>query len=129
MFHPRVLPPFNDEDDAIVLIDITLTTSGGFGYNHPVQYSLMLHKCGSEVPDGYFKEYVRMGIPVIFTDGKVGNIQGNTLDRLIQKKEVVAFRRAKGWVQIGRDLIRRAQQPLKRLGNRRDDFPLNLAKP
>jgi hypothetical protein len=70
-----------------------------------------------------------MGIPVIFTNGKVGNIHGYMLEHLIRKKEVVAFRRAKGWVQIGRDLIRRAQQPLTRLGNRRDDFRLNLPKP
>ena len=74
-------------------------------------------------------ENVSMKIPVIFTGGKVGNIHGYTLDHLIREEEVVAFRRAKGWVQIGRDLIRRAQQPLQRLGNRRDDFPLNLAKP
>jgi len=70
-----------------------------------------------------------MGIPVIFTNGKIGIIHGSTLDHLIRKNEVVAFRRAKGWVRIGRDLIRRAQQPLTRLGNRRDDFPLSLAKP
>ena len=74
-------------------------------------------------------ENVSIKIPVIFTDGKVGNIHRYTLDHLIREKEIVAFRRAKGWVQIGRDLIRRAQQPLTRLGNRRDDFPLSLAKP
>jgi hypothetical protein len=69
-----------------------------------------------------------MGIPVIFTNGKVGNIHGYLLDHLIREKEVVAFRRAKGWVQIGRDLIRHAQQPLTRLGNRRDDYPLKRTK-
>ena len=74
-------------------------------------------------------ENVSMKIPVIFTGGKVGNIHGYTLDHLIREEEVVAFRRAKGWVQIGRDLIRRAHKPLTRLGNRRDDFSLYQAKP
>lgn len=74
-------------------------------------------------------ENVSMKIPVIFTNGKVGNIHGYTLDHLIREEEVIAFRRAKGWVQIGRDLIRRAHKPLTRLGNRRDNFSLYQAKP
>ena len=70
-----------------------------------------------------------MKIPVIFTNGKAGSISGCTLDHLIRKKLVVAFRRSKGWVHVGRDLIRRVQQPIMRLGNRRGDFRLHMPKP
>ena len=70
------------------------------------------------------QEYVGMGIPVILVNGYTGNINVDTLDHLIRRKEVVAFRRANGWVQIGCDPIRQAtQQPLTRQGNRRDDLP------
>jgi hypothetical protein len=70
-----------------------------------------------------------MGIHVILTNGETGNVNGDTLDHLLRAKEVVAFRRSGGWVQIGCDPIRNAQQPLTRSGNRRDDFPLNLTEP
>jgi hypothetical protein len=67
-------------------------------------------------------QYVGMKIPVIFVTGQVGNIHGYTLDHLIRKKEVAAFRRSEGWVRIGQDPTRNAQQPLTKPGNRRDDF-------
>ena len=70
-----------------------------------------------------------MKIPIIFANGKVGHINGHTLNYLIRQKEIVAFRRSGGWVHIGCDPIRKAQQPLARLGNRRDDFRLKLLKP
>ena len=63
-----------------------------------------------------------MKIPIIFVTGQVGYINGETLDRLIREKEVVAFCRSDGWVQIGRDPTRGSQKPLTNLGNRRSDF-------
>jgi len=63
-----------------------------------------------------------MGIHVILTNNDTGNVNGDTLDNLLRKKEVVAFRRSEGWVQIGRDPIRNAQQPLTKSRDRRCDF-------
>jgi hypothetical protein len=68
-------------------------------------------------------EYIGMGIHVILVNGDTGNVDGGMLDHLIRVKEVAAFRRAEGWVQIGCDPIRNTQQPLTRSGNRRDDLP------
>lgn len=82
-----------------------------------------------ECLNGYTTEYIGMGILVLFENGEIANVNGDTLDNLMREKEVVAFHRSEGWVLIGSDPIRGAQQPLTRLGNRRDDFPLNLAKP
>ena len=70
-----------------------------------------------------------MKVPIIFVNGKVGYVNGHALDHLIRKKEIVAFRRSEGWVHIGCDPVRKAQQPLARVGNRRDDFMLKLLKP
>jgi len=70
-----------------------------------------------------------MGIHVILVNGDTGNVDGDTLDHLIRKNEVVAFRRAEGWVQIGCDPIRRAQQPSARSGKRRDDSSFKLPEP
>lgn len=53
-----------------------------------------------------------MGISVIYTKGEVGNVPGNKLDYLIRTYKIVAFRRSKEWVQIGKDPIRKAQQLL-----------------
>ena len=64
-----------------------------------------------------------MGIFVIFENGEIGNVNGDTLDNLMREKEVVAFHRSEGWVLIGSDPIRSAQQPLTRSGNRQDDLP------
>lgn len=44
------------------------------------------------------------------------------LDYLIGEQKIVAFLRSDGWVQIGRDPIRKAQQPLTKSGGRWDDF-------
>jgi hypothetical protein len=63
-----------------------------------------------------------MKIPVIFVTGQVGNIHGSMLDHLIVGKEIAAFRRSDGWVQIGSDPIRLVQHPMTMSGNRRNDF-------
>jgi|GEM_PF-3489677 len=77
---------------------------------------------GQSVLNGGQTEYMKMGIHVILTNNDTGNVNGNTLDNLLRKKEVVAFRRSEGWVQIGRDPIRYAQQPLTKSHDRRSGF-------
>jgi len=67
--------------------------------------------------------YIGMGIQVILANGEIGDVTGDTLEHLIRENEVVAFRRSEGWVQMSCDTKRRSQQPLTRLGNRRDDLP------
>ena len=70
-----------------------------------------------------------MKVPIIFTSGKVGYINGqHALDHLIQQKEIVAFRRSEGWVHIGCDPLRKVQQPLSK-SDRRDASILKLLKP
>ena len=77
-----------------------------------------------ECLDGFITENVEMRIPVIFVNGQVGHIHAATLDHLILEKEIVAFRRSEGWVQVGYDPIRKAQRPSTRPGFRRDDLLL-----
>ena len=55
-----------------------------------------------------------MGISVVFANGDEKIVPAYMLDYLIQEKKLVAFLRADGWVQIGSDPIRKAQQPLTR---------------
>ena len=101
-------------------IDIGLTSTGGLDYYRQMQCSLMFRRWvrGS---DYHSVGHDGMKIPVIFVTGQVGHIHRHTLDHLIREKEIVAFHRSEGWVQIGRDPIRNAQHPSPRSGNRRDD--------
>lgn len=59
-----------------------------------------------------------MGIPVIFANGDEQNVPSYMIDYLIREKKIVAFLRSSGWVQVGRDPIRKAQQPLTRSGEK-----------
>ena len=63
-----------------------------------------------------------MGISVIFSNGEERLVPAYMLDYLIREKRIAAFQRSDGWVQIGRDPIRRVQQPLTRPGERWNDF-------
>ncbi|WP_414652463.1 GSU3473 family protein [Geomonas sp.] len=64
-----------------------------------------------------------MSIPVIFANGKGGYLHRCTLDLMIREKEIVAFRRSNGWVQVGIDPVRGSDQESKPwLGNRWDDL-------
>ena len=74
-------------------------------------------------------ECAGMRIYVIFADGTTGNVNRDTLDHLIRENGVIAFRRSEGWVQIGYDPIRSAEQCMMWLGNRRDDIRFKLSKP
>ena len=85
-------------------------------------FFLILKEVGLWCLNGARMEQARMKVPVIFVTGQVGHLHAYTLDYLIRENEIVAFRRAEGWVRIGQDPIRKAQQPLMKSGNRRDDF-------
>lgn len=63
-----------------------------------------------------------MGIKVIFEDGEEKNVPSYMLDYLIRERKIIAFLRSSGWVEIGRDPIRKSQQPLTRSGERWSDF-------
>jgi hypothetical protein len=63
-----------------------------------------------------------MGITVIFANGNEATVPTYVLDYLIKEKKIIAFQRTDGWVRIGQDPIRRAQQPLQRPGARWSDF-------
>jgi len=63
-----------------------------------------------------------MAISVIFPNGDEKTVPSYMLDYLIREKKIVAFLRSTGWVQVGRDPIRKAQQPLTRSGERWSDF-------
>ena len=63
-----------------------------------------------------------MEIPVIATNGEEKKVPEYMLDYLIREKKIVAFLRSDGWVQIGIDPIRKAQQKLTRAGSRWSDF-------
>ena len=62
---------------------------------------------------GSIMAYVGNGeeIKVIFNDGIARNIPAYLLDHLIREKRIIAFRRADGWVNVGRDLLRKHQRP------------------
>lgn len=63
-----------------------------------------------------------MGISVIFENGEERSVPAYMLDYLIRERRIVAFLRADGWVQIGKDPIRKSQLPLTRPGERWNDF-------
>jgi len=53
-----------------------------------------------------------MAIKVIYPDGSCGVITSSALEYLIEKREVVAFKRSDGWARLGRDKMRSRQQPI-----------------
>jgi|BarGraIncu00431A_1022009.scaffolds.fasta_scaffold15521_2 hypothetical protein len=70
-----------------------------------------------------------MNLLIIFSNGKVGNIQRDALEHLIAEKKIVAFRRSDGWVQVDRDPTRMGPHlPTWAAGSRWSDFPLQRTK-
>jgi len=69
-----------------------------------------------------------MKVPVIFVTGQVGIVQGAMLDHLIAEKEVAAFHRSDGWVQVGCDPMRLAQRPATGSDTKRDDFGSRITR-
>ncbi len=47
-----------------------------------------------------------MMIPVMFRDGKMGCADQYQLDKLINMRQIIKFRRENGWAYIGFDPIR-----------------------
>jgi hypothetical protein len=47
-----------------------------------------------------------MLIKVIYTDNSAGVVTACSLEPLIKKGKIVAFRRSEGWAKVGRDLVR-----------------------
>ena len=59
---------------------------------------------------------------VVLANGEGKIVPAYMLDFLIREKKIVAFQRSDGWVQIGRDPIRKVQLPLINTGERWSDF-------
>jgi hypothetical protein len=59
---------------------------------------------------------------VILANGEEKIVPAYMLDYLIRENKIVAFKRSDGWVQIGRDPIRKGQLPLINTGERWSDF-------
>ena len=47
-----------------------------------------------------------MLIKVIYVDNTAGVVKASSLDQLIKKGKIVAFRRSEGWAKVGRDPVR-----------------------
>jgi hypothetical protein len=51
-----------------------------------------------------------MPIKVIYTNGKTGMVENYQLDDLIASGKIKKFRRSDGWVSLGKDPIRKADE-------------------
>jgi len=54
-----------------------------------------------------------MLIPVVLEDGQEELVSKDELQSLISKKQILCFKRSKGWVVLGRDNTRRLKVPYK----------------
>ena len=50
-----------------------------------------------------------MQIKVMYTNGKTGIVESYQLDELIASGKIKKFRRSEGWVIVGKDRIRHAE--------------------
>ncbi|RMF48430.1 MAG: hypothetical protein D6751_00265 [Deltaproteobacteria bacterium] len=60
-----------------------------------------------------------MMIPVVYPDGRHDMVKPGMLDRLIDEKKIVRFRRASGWVNIEVDPIRQHGRQMYSIPERR----------
>jgi hypothetical protein len=51
-----------------------------------------------------------MSIKVMYTNGKTGIVENYQLDNLIASGTIKKFRRADGWVSVGKDPIRKTDE-------------------
>jgi hypothetical protein len=51
-----------------------------------------------------------MSITVMYTNGKAGIVESYQLDDLIASGKIKKFRRSDGWVVVGKDPIRKADE-------------------
>jgi hypothetical protein len=61
-----------------------------------------------------------MLIPVVFSNGRQDMVKPFILERLIETKEITSFKRASGWVVIGRDSIRQGTRKIYCIPERRE---------
>lgn len=47
-----------------------------------------------------------MLIRVMYNDGRFDMVKPQLLDNLLNKQQVTSFKRAAGWVVVGRDMVR-----------------------
>jgi len=62
-------------------------------------------KGGVEMTDGVAENDLTR-IKVIYMDNTAGVVKASSLEQLIRSRKIAAFRRADGWVKIGRDPVR-----------------------
>ena len=74
-----------------------------------------------------FMSVAMESMPVIFANGEEKVVPAYMLDYLIRGNKIVAFLRSDGWVQLGRDPIRKGQLPLINTGERWSDFMFKRA--
>jgi len=55
-----------------------------------------------------------MSIKVMYTNGKTGTVENYQLDDLIASGKIKKFRRSDGWVFVGKDPIRKADNVEKK---------------
>jgi hypothetical protein len=64
-------------------------------------------------------------IKVIYIDNSAGLVKSSTLEQLIVKGKLVAFRRSDGWAKVGRDPMRgnggRYEGPERRVATRNNN--------
>jgi len=61
-----------------------------------------------------------MLIPVVFNDGRQDMVKPFVLERLIEAREIISFRRASGWAVIDRDPIRQGSRRIYCIPERRE---------
>jgi hypothetical protein len=54
-----------------------------------------------------------MRIPVVLRDGKEHSVDKNRFQFLLTSKQIVFFKRAEGWVVVGRDHLRDKTMPYR----------------
>lgn len=60
-----------------------------------------------------------MLIPIVYSNGRQDLVKPFVLDRLIEDRKISSFRRAAGWVVIGRDPIRNSSHKVFSIPERR----------
>jgi hypothetical protein len=61
-----------------------------------------------------------MRVQVIYFDNSLGFVNAESLEDLIKKRRIIAFRRSDGWARVGRDPVRQERRPYKGPERRRN---------
>jgi len=65
-------------------------------------------------------------IMVHYKDKSFAFVPNNALDYLLATKSIVAFRRSSGWVDVGRETLRKKRAPTKYEGEERRDLSVKM---